>query len=291
MWLTVVLAASFSVMHWLLSLLADGWLAQLALFVLYMSATEWLQRSGRLFVPAARDGWLARFVHKHAPVLYPRSARERLKQLARTERQLMFCLAPHGPMCLGMAIGFAGHYGQIPVEISDRLLIVGHWSIRLIPFVRELAAAFGIISSLRAPVDEALAAGRHLALIPCGMDSKMQSLVDAPVAPNTIVVHRQRNRLGFLALAARHNLLVVPVLAPDENNLYSLHGTSLGLWWLTLPLGRHLLLPRRTLTLRFGTPIDPAQLGHSVERLETAYYSALSQLAVPTHRVEYRYID
>lgn len=291
MWLTAVLAASFSLAHWLVSLLTDGWLAQLTLFLLYMSAVEWLHRNGRLFVPAARSAWLAWFVHRYAPVLYPRSARERLKQLAHTKRQLMFCLAPHGPLCLGMAIGFAGHCGQMPAEISDRLLIVGHWSIRLIPFVRELAAVFGIISSLRAPVDEALAAGRHLALIPCGMDSKMQSLIDAPVAPNIIVVHRQRNRLGFLALAARHNTLVVPVLAPDENNLYSLHGTSLGLWWLTLPLGRSLLLPRRPLTLRFGLPIDPAALGGSVERLETAYYSALSQLAAPTHLVEYRYID
>lgn len=291
MWLVVVLAASFSTAHWLLALATDGWLAELTLFAVYMSTVEWLQRNDRLFVRAARTGWLARLVQHYAPVRFSRASRARLQSLASLKRQLMFCLAPHGPLCLGMAIGFAGHCGQLPRTISDRLRIIGHWSIRLIPFVRELAAVFGIVSSLRAPVDETLAAGHHVALIPCGMGSKVQALVDAPTDANVVVVHRQRTRLGFLALAVRHKLLVVPVLAPDENHLYARIGASCGLWWLTLLVGRYMLLPRRPLELRVGTPLDPAHYGGDVARLETAYYAALASLATPTHRIEFRYID
>jgi hypothetical protein len=291
MWLVVVLAASFSTAHWLLALAADGWVAQLVLFAVYMSAIEWLHRSDRLFVRAARAGWLARLVQRYAPVRFSRKSLEQLRKLAPLKRQLMFCLAPHGPLCLGMAIGFAGHCGQIPQAISDRLRIIGHWSIRLIPFVRELAAVFGIVSSLRAPVDETLAAGHHVALIPCGMSSKVQALVDAPTDSSVVVVHRQRTKLGFLALAVRHKLLVVPVLAPDENHLYARIGASCGLWWLTLLVGRYLLLPRCALELRVGAPLDPARYDGDVARLEAAYYAALTALAAPTHQIEFRYID
>lgn len=288
--LIVLLAASFSTTHWLLSLVADCWPAQLALFVLYMMVVETLQRNDWLFVRSARKGWLARTVQRYAPVRFSAASVKRLQSLVPLKRQLMFCLAPHGPLCLGMAIGFAGHCGQLPTDISDRLRIIGHWSIRFIPFVRELAAAFGIISSLRAPVDEALAAGDHVALIPCGMSSKVQALIDAPTEETVVVVHRQVAKLGFLALALRHNLLVVPVLVPDEDRLYARIFASRGIWWFTVLVGQYLLLPRRPLEVRVGEPLD-AKHYDDIARLETDYYAALVSLAAPTHRVEFRYID
>lgn len=292
MWLLAILTLSYALTSWLLSLLATGWLQQTVLFLAYLVTTEYLHCQDRFVVPGARKGRLARLVQHYAPVRYTGDEQQtRLEQLARSKRQLMFCLAPHGPLCLGMAIGLAGHCGQLPAKISERLAIVGHWSIRLIPFVRELASVFGFISSARGPIDDALANGKHLALIPCGMRAKMQTLIERPVAPNVIVVYRERyGGTGFLSLAARNNLVLVPVLAPEENHLYDLYGTALGMWPLTLVVGDWLLLPRQPLSLRFGAPIDTATFAGDIARLEAAYYAALTKLAAPTHTVEFRYI-
>lgn len=290
MWLLILLTVTYALSHWLLSLIVDGWAEKLVVFLVYMAFTEYLHRTGCLFVPGARSSWFARCLRRYVPQDYTRNAMWQLDSMARCKRQLMFCLAPHGPLCFGMVFGFAGHCKELPDAISDRLLIVGHWSIRLIPFARELSSLFGIISSSRTPIDEAIESRHHLALIPCGMQSKIQTLIEEPSAPNTIVVHRERRRMGFLSLAARHHMLVVPVLVPEENCLYQLHGTSLRLWPLTLALGRYIFLPRCAFSLRFGEPIDPDKLGGDIERLETAYYSALEKLAAPTHRIEFRYI-
>lgn len=290
MWLLLVLTSAYALTYWIFSHIPSGWLGQLIAFALYLWLTEDLHRCGYLRVPSWRASVLARFVQRYAPVRFSADSQARLQALARDGRQLMFAVAPHGPMSLSLAIGFAGHCGDMPRCISDNLDIVGHWSIRLIPFVRELASAFGFISSAREPVEDALKAERHLALIPCGMRSKMQTLIDEPAPPDAIVMHRERERFGFLSLAQRYGMLVVPVLAPEENELYTLYGTSLGCWPLTLAIGRYVILPRKPLTLRVGEPIDAAKFKGQIKRLEYVYYAALEELAAPTHRIVSRFL-
>ena len=288
MWLILVVLLSLYATVQTLSLFADELATQLALFAVYALASEFLHMHGSLFYRAARHSLLARCVQMLAPVVYTAESRAVMTGLVQSKRQIMFCVAPHGPLCLGLAVGFGGHCGQMPAELSDRLRIVAHTSVRVIPFVRELASVFGFISSSRLSVEAALRQNQHLALIPAGMASKTQTLVDRPVPPNAIVVHRER--LGFLALAARKNMLVVPVLAPDENNLYRLYGTQLGLWPLTLVVGRLLLLPRMKLELHFGTPIDAGQFKTNLDTLEALYHKQLRQLAPPGYRVEFRQV-
>lgn len=268
----------------------EGWFAQLVALIPYLFLDELLHRSGYLYLPSLRTSALARFVQCFAPVRFSDDSRARLQSLAQSRRQLMFAVAPHGPMCLSLAIGFAGHCGDIPERISARLDIVAHWSIRTIPFVSGLASLFGFISSARYAVDSAIKAERHLALAPCGMQSKIQTLIEEPAPPNTIVLHRERERFGFLSLAARHGMLVVPVLAPEENELYTLYGTSLGWWPLTLAIGRYVILPHKQLTLRVGAPIDAAKFKGSIKQLEFAYYAALEELAAPTHHIVSRFL-
>lgn len=290
MWLLAVIALTYGTALWLLATISDSWLVRIALALVYVVAGEYAHRVGALRWTGARSSALAHLVQSLAPVHFDGRSSERLVDLACSRRQVVFGIAPHGPLCLGLVVGFAGHCGQVPRVLSQRLVIVGHWLIRALPFVRELASAFDIVSCARVTVDEALDRGQHLALIPCGMRSKMRCLTDAARDHRTIVVHRSATALGFLALAARYGTLVVPVLAPDEPRLYELWGTGLGLWPLTLVIGRYLLLPLRESTLRVGASIDTLKYAADIRGLERAYYDALEELAAPTHRIEYEYV-
>ena len=292
MWFVLVTIVTYWAGGWLLMAISDSWLVRLMILVVYVIGGEYAHRVGALRVERFRSAALARLVQWLAPTHFDAESAARLALLARQRRQVVFGIAPHGPLCLGLVIGFAGHCGQLPAQLSERLVIVGHWFIRALPFVRELASAFGIISSSRVTVDEAFERNQHLALIPCGMLSKLRCLVEkTPRDKHTVVVHRSAKRFGFIALAARNGALLVPVLAPDENRLYDLYGAHFGLWPLTLVLGRWLLLPKKKSTVRVGMPIDTLDFANDIPGLERAYYAALSKLAEPTHWVRFKILD
>jgi hypothetical protein len=292
----IIVAVCFFLYSRLLLLLTDSIWWQCVLMLLHYMTVSALRANGTLFWEESRVSHFARLVKWLFPVHFDAASIEQLNELAKSKRQLMFCLAPHGPLCLHAAIGFLGHVGELPKAMCQRLRLVGHWSLFMIPIVNELATAFGVIDSSRATVDMALENNQHVALIPCGMDSKIRVLIEAPVADKqTVVIHRSRAQFGFLVLAARRKALIVPVLGPDENNLYDLYGTRFGCWILTLIVGRFGVLPRQTSLVRVGKPIDTSGFASwkraDMLRLAELYYAALDELAGESHQLEFRMID
>lgn len=295
MWTIAIFALTYGALFWFLALLTDSLWLQLLLFVIYIGVVESLHSSGALFRASARTSRFAQIVKTLFPVHFDEASVQTLHNLSRSNRQLMFCLAPHGPMCLHAAVGILGHGGEMPPVLSKQLRLVAHWSLRLIPFVRELASVFGVIDSTRITVEHALQQKQHLALIPCGMQSKIRVLTETPASAGTVVVHRHKSQFGFLSLAARYKVVIVPVLAPDENHIYTLYGTWLSCWPLTLIVGRFGVLPWQRSYMRVGAPIYTDEFAHwksaDMRALANRYYAELAKLAGSSHNLEVRELD
>lgn len=269
--------------------------------VAYYIVGESLHRARLLRDNEFRRGALARWLKRCCfPVRFDTNSRRLLAQMAkraqRNGAQYIFACEPHGPECMQMAFGFAGHGGELPAEIADNLSLVSHWLGRFLPLVRDLYSAVGVVSCTREIVESELCAGSHLAIIPSGIKGKSQTMLEggAHNDPKSITkegklrvrVHTRGDRLGIFALAAAHDAYLVPVFSPDEQRAFALHGRWLRCWPLVLIRGWFGLLPFvDEIRVRVGEPINCKPYNHqdrqSVRNLANLYYKRLGYLAHP----------
>jgi hypothetical protein len=223
----------------------------------------------------------------------------------------VFVCEPHGPACLHLVFGFAAHGGALPPALAERTLVVAHWIYLVVPLLRNVYAAFGVVDSSAGSLHRALADGYSLALSPSGVAGLWLSLRPPARVANggggggvactgdddcaeqrapAVDVWR-RASLGCFAYAARHAALVVPVLSPDEDHVYARCLTALGVAPLVLTLGPWLVRPRlpvlewrvgRVCHTRIGRYQRPA------DDVADSAYAELRELGGATHRVVVR---
>jgi len=108
-----------------------------------------------------------------------------------------------------------------------------------------------------------------------------------------VPTHSAHNQggLGFLALATRYRLRIVPVLSLHEDAAYDNHLQWTCVYLFVVSLGRFLLLPRcEQMVVRVGRPIETtaynADNPADMDALAEHYYAALAELGASTHVVE-----
>ena len=213
-----------------------------------------------------------------------------LKALRRRTRRAsdptaVIAIEPHGFACFHVALEWCGYAQQSGVRqqlgrpFMRRTRIVGHWIAQCVPLLRRLYASYGVIGNDRAAVERALESRHHIVLLPSGWDGKRHAVeCEQGGADSVDVLARPVERVGFLALAARHNALLVPILVPDEPRAFQTRGPAFLHWLLRLPV------PQSTSEMRVvvGWPIDTKQFDgrnrKDMDSLRQIYYDSLRSL-------------
>lgn len=310
MWLIAICVVCYGALWQFFSWFSgESWPIFVAVWFWYYLTGSVLHHYDALRWEAFRGGALAAWVKRHlARIRFSPQSTELLAKLDPADNYL-FMAEPHGAECLHMALCFAAHGGELPEQLSRNTRIVAHHSARLIPFIRELYSALGVIDNTPEIMEEHMTGGLHLVVVPSGLVGKARALLDdtdfeaaearvrasAPPSPRApaqkpcVSVYR-RTVPGCVRLAAQHNYKLVPVLSPDEPRAFSLWNRWLGLWPLVLIVGDWLVLPRIDMQVRVGEPIDCRSCDHkseeSLQALSDLYYARLVELAGDDYQME-----
>lgn len=268
-----------------------------ACWICYYVLGEVAHRREYLYCPSARRSRFARWVGRRlARVQMTRDALRRMRRLAQTRAPntpIIFACVPHNPYCLHATFCFAAHgdLNGLPAEIADRTFVVGHWSQRFIPLVRDILSVFGVVASLRGAVRPILERGDHLALMPDGLLGKYSALADnerKSGSQKRLVMRIDTDRLGWAVFAVRYHALVVPVLSPDEGGAYNYYypiprlgalEEAAPLW--AFALGRYLVLPLHKVRVQVGNVLDAGELnGHTDDAEALARFISAFYLSV-----------
>lgn len=236
--------------------------------VLYFVTSELLIQMDLLNSISWRNSQLVRFLNKIyanaefdqkscAPVF------ETLNNINNKNRLIIFAVDPHGVATLGMSLLFAGNGSNKfrNIECLKNGRVVAHWAHKLIPFVREIFAIFGVIGSLPFTVKRFLKThpNKTIVLCPSGIQGKVLCST-LPDSENMVLVHEtnqnfnssygsiwpasnqmasqlrsesqkekinlpifKRKRKGFIKMALENNALLVPTLSIHEQFIYKRH--------------------------------------------------------------------
>jgi hypothetical protein len=185
-------------------------------------------------------------------------------------RRVMYAAAPHGLSCFGFAASF------VP-SLRGRVRLLASPIFVCIPLLRDIWYLAGVVTAQRETFDACIARGENIAVIPSGIEGLYYEIV-TPVEVGSKIIDVYRVRSGFLALAIKHRMLLVPVLSCGEHNVYwkctlSRH-TPLLAFLTTLVFPRY---GRHVITLA-AEPIDCARYVGRLGALDDAYHRALQEL-------------
>ncbi|KAL1521998.1 hypothetical protein AB1Y20_021643 [Prymnesium parvum] len=131
--------------------------------------------------------------------------------------------SPHGAFAVGLLCFHANTLREDPLLRLIRAVPVGASVLFKIPLLRDLLLLLGVREATPATCDAILQSGRSVALNPGGIWEQVHT------SHRREVLHLQPG-LGFIRLAMRHGVPLVPTYGFGENQLYE----SYGEW--TLPL-------------------------------------------------------
>lgn len=298
---SILVAAAVLVVHFLFTALTDNLLIYFLLWNAYFHLSNWLHTNELLLSHRLRAStWLTDIVRRlyfHGNGSETLLARWYKKQMASKKvsepNQYMFACEPHGSQCLHMVFMFAAYGSAVTRGFGDRLRVAAHGHVCRIPLVRDLLSAFGVISVERAPFEKSLATGHSVALVPSGMLGKRMSMlqpnnvdtndnaVPANETNNLIVYHR-KNKYGFVKLAIKHNVSIVPVLCLNEHAVYDRYLTWTNLFPLVVNVGKYLLFPKQPLRMLIGEPIHTTNVNctdrGAVADIARQYYQQLESM-------------
>jgi hypothetical protein len=286
-WLVIIVVASFTLE---LCLCGSSFLNH-ALFLL--ATAIFIQQMSHANVKCwARGGWLARYIGESwYGVHFSATSQKQLQEIDQFGRAAyMFCCEPHNAACLHMVFGFAAHGGRLPERLASQLCVMAHKCYLALPFINVIYEAYGVVPNFQFVLERCLKRGTSVALCPSGIPGKIDAVLPRPPGTPTNVVRiirRRRDKLGFLSMATRHQVSLVPVLSVNEHNAFATTGAWAG--WLVY--GRRLLLPfTSSLELRVGAPLSTAFYVHnnqaSMEALADRYYQEVVELGKPDYVVE-----
>lgn len=207
-----------------------------------------------------------------------------------TYDQYIFVGAPHGVIVSFLVFGFALHGGSLPKNIADRTFVVAHRSFLAIPILRNLYAMCGVIDNRRTTVETALQQGLSLAAAASAVVGKWHSMMEpsfncASSDVNNTVREPRRPTIGIFVLAARYGITVVPLLSPNEDDVYRKYNRSMCIPPLVVTLGWWFVRPHFDIEWRVGREIVTKHTrtdGAAVARL---FYKELQVLGGHTHHV------
>lgn len=209
--------------------------------------------------------------------------------------QFIFGFHPHG--VFPATAMYAPHTAQWQQELGSNPTTypVGHAATVLMnsPLVRDFVMGLGARVVTRAGIEASLDDG-HSPIIVAGGQSELMI-----TSHSHTELHLVTHHFGFIKIAVRRKLPLVPILSIGENNVLDIfHFYRIQRFALKLvgfpapfcPTGKwHLPLPNRTrLTVVVGAPVEPdpdlsCDDADGIQRLATRYFDALRELFY-THR-------
>jgi len=176
-------------------------------------------------------------------------------------KQYLITGTPHGAYAVSGLVFIAPKWRLDP---NYRVMMIGASILFLLPVVRELILLLGGREVTRVNTERLITAGLSIGMIPGGIWEQ----VNTDHMQEKTYVHKN---LGFLRLAIKHRLHVVPMYGFGENQLFTTHNvfTSMRQWlarkWVGLPLITP--LPRPTaITHVFAPSIDTGTVTDRVTR-------------------------
>lgn len=244
---------------------------------------------GRRRWPSIRDWPLMRILQRRM------GARLVVLDKLDADGQYLFACHPHGILPLGCISALATNSVARPLKvqapgIDKRLFICAASFCFYVPFVRDFFMWLGVCDVSWPHVDRHLERGHHVALFPGGGFESIYASADRRQYPTL----RLKSRKGFVRLAMKHGVDLVPVYTFGEIQAWRLYrepiffvdhliGSFQRASGIYLPILLN-LLPRKVVTttvvgepLRVGAP-NPAPTDAEVDALHAAYVRALKAL-------------
>lgn len=163
------------------------------------------------------------------------------------KKQYMITCTPHGAYAVSGLLFIAPQWRVDPAYKGHRLTSIGASVLFLLPIVREIILLLGGREVTKTNLERLISAGNSIGMIPGGIWEQ----VNTDHTQEKTYVHKN---LGFLRLAIKSRLHVIPMYGFGENQLFSCHPhlTKLRQWlarrWVGLPL----------ITGKWGTPLPHA---------------------------------
>ena len=210
------------------------------------------------------------------------------------DRPLIFGVHPHGRVFVSFSIILFLHRwwlvtrsatGGAPLLRRDSHVFFGVTdALMVVPILRNIFGAIGLVSASRAVLRRILDAGNHVALLVGGVQEVCLGTSDDI---DTLYLHPRK---GFIKLAMESGAGVVPVYCFGENRLFKHTSKAcLGFWRSVnryLPVGApfpvcgiaNMMLPfRGDLLIAFGDPLFPHE-GESLDDFHARYVCAIQAL-------------
>jgi len=251
----LTIAAAFALFHMLVlcasyALGVEYWL----LVAFYYIYSEMADRYGLQHAPWLRRSRFSSFVGRRLFRTKFVLQQEVWDQIRQTKEPKVFVCGPHGIACSHLVFGFAAYGDQWPDAIGAHTYVVAHWIYLVIPIVRNIYAAYGVVDSRQRTIEAVLERGDNIAICACGLIGKCHAVsgyrvvIDsatkeykyivptpdgkgafesgAPAVAHEepelfpVVLQRSTQRLGIFKLAAQYGATVFPVLSPHEDESY-----------------------------------------------------------------------
>jgi len=249
----------------------------------------WVQQSDgwkRAPVPVQRStGWMPR-IHAFLCSIFERwfgvTNELVFEETLDLSRRFCFALAPHGAFVVSWLVFLAPLIRTDDRFVPLRVALGGASVLFFLPIIRELLLLLNARDADYSNLDALARAGHSVALVPGGIHEQVRTREDQEV------IYVQR-RLGFIRLALRHGIDLVPVYGFGENQLFRTYscGASMREWLAQVGrVGLPLIhpLPRAVHTCHvFGRPIpvgdpDPAPTEAKVQAIFEAYEAELRRI-------------
>lgn len=205
-----------------------GWKIYLPLFVLYLIVTFWRRPeiNGHYRSEWVRGHFIQRMWHKYMGIHVIYKQGDSGSGLSE-DKQYVFGIHPHGMMGFSHSLPFGAHgnIDECPGKRWRSLRSLAAPFLFWVPIAREYVMALGGISNCKSAYNMALEQGHSVSLNPGGYEeipftnAKLEVLDGDDVWEHLTIV----KRTGWIAIAARHHVPIVPVFAKGESQCYNVY--------------------------------------------------------------------
>lgn len=171
----------------------------------------------KIMALSLNDGWQVQIFASHFPPLYYLRKHigltaEAPKKLREADGQFILAMFPHGTGS-DFRVLLQGMLPELFPHFHDKIRSLAASVLFLIPFIRELTLLTGCIEASRHVADKAIKNGRTILVLPGG---ESEQLLTKRGVEKVYLLKRK----GFVKLALKHNIPLVPAYVFGSSDLY-----------------------------------------------------------------------
>ena len=177
-----------------------------------LSLGRWEMNDGNRWLEFSKNFWLFRIGRRHLQLQFLKPCKELVDAEMAPQAQFMITLFPHGTSA-DYRVLMDGVMNEVFPNVHCHIRTLAATVLFRLPLVREVALWTGCIDARRSVAEAALAKGRTVMVVPGGEAEQIRT------THGQEMVYLSR-RQGFLKLAMRHNVPVVPAYVFGVSDYY-----------------------------------------------------------------------